>query len=178
MIMGIKRIDVTNFSASIYPLTENLIDVVLRLVKLLETPEDIEVLSKIYFKEILYRLLVTKQNIELLQLVFIESNAYKISKAISFMNKKLYETFLIEDIAKSVNMSESSFYKHFKTVTGISPLQYSKKIKLQEARRLMTLENMDITGAAFYVGYESTSQFSREYSSYFGTPPSRHIKYK
>ena len=82
----------------------------------------------------------------------------------------------MDDIAKSVNMSISSFHKHFKTITGISPLQYAKKLKLLEAKRLMTLENMDIEGAAFYVGYQSTSQFSREYSSYFGMAPGKHKK--
>ena len=174
--MNINKIDTTNFSASTYKLDDNLKNCVLRLMTLSQKPQDIEILSKIYLKEILYRLLVSNQNIELQQLAFIESNSYKISKAISFINQNLHETFLMDDIAKSVNMSISSFHKHFKTITGISPLQYAKKLKLLEAKRLMTLENMDIEGAAFYVGYQSTSQFSREYSSYFGMAPGKHKK--
>ena len=174
--LSLKKITSTNFSASTYLLTEDLKDSVLRLLKLTLEPKDIEVLSKIYLKEILYRLLVSNENIELQQLAFIESNSYKISKAISFINKNLYETFLIDDIAQLVNMSVSSFHKHFKTTIGISPLQYTKRLKLQEAKRLMILENMDIEGASFYVGYQSTSQFSREYSKYFGIAPAKHIK--
>ncbi len=174
--MSLNKVDTTNFSASTYYLDDDLKGSILRLIKLNDRPNDIEVLSKIYLKEILYRLLVSNQNIELQQLAFIESNSYKISKAISFINQNLHEAFLIDDIAKSVNMSISSFHKHFKTITGISPLQYVKKLKLLEAKRLMTLENMDIEGASFYVGYQSTSQFSREYSSYFGMAPGKHKK--
>lgn len=174
--MNLNKVDTTNFSASTYHLDEDLKSSIIRLVNLTQTPKDIEVLSKIYLKEILYRLLVSNKNIELQQLAFIESTSYKISKAISFINENLHETFVVEDIAKSINMSISSFHKHFKIITGISPLQYSKKLKLLEAKRLMTLENMDIEGAAFYVGYQSTSQFSREYSSYFGMAPGRHKK--
>lgn len=174
--INLNKIDKTNFSAATYSLDENLKDSIYRLVNLIQTPKDIKVLSKIYLKEILYRLLISNKNIELQQLVYIESNSYKISKAISFINENLHETFLIEDIAKSINMSISSFHKHFKAITGISPLQYSKKLKLLEAKRLITLENMDIEGAAFYVGYQSTSQFNREYSSYFGMAPGRYKK--
>ncbi len=174
--LNLKKQDSTSFSASKYPLTDDLKDVILRVVKLIKKPEDINILSKMYLKEILYRLLISNQNIELLQLAFVESNSYKISKAISYINKNLYDTFLIEEIAKLVNMSLPSFYKHFKIITGMSPLQYSKKIKLQEAQRLMSLENMDIEGTAFYIGYQSSSQFSREYTSYFGQSPSKHIK--
>jgi AraC-like DNA-binding protein len=174
--LNLKKIDSTNFCASTYSLDDDLKSSILRLIKLTQTPKDIDILSKIYLKEILYRLLVSNQNIELQQLAFIESKSYKISKAISFINQNLHETFLMDDIAKSVNMSISSFHKHFKTITGLSPLRYSKKLKLLEAKRLMTLENMDIEGAAFYVGYQSTSQFSREYSSYFGMAPGKHVR--
>lgn len=166
--MNLNKVDTPNFSVSTYTLDDNLKGSILRLVKLNETPKDVEVLSKIYLKEILYRLLVSNQNIKLQQLAFIESNSYKISKAITFINQNLHETFLMDDIAKLVNMSISSFHKHFKTITGVSPLQYAKKLKLLEAKRLMTLENMDIEGAAFYVGYQNS-----EYSSYFGMSPGK-----
>ncbi|WP_320035067.1 AraC family transcriptional regulator [Halarcobacter sp.] len=172
--LAINKINSTNFSASIYRLDNDLKDCVFRLLSLNKI--DIDALSKLYLKEILYRLLVSNQNKELQQLAFIESNSYKISKAITLINENIYDNFLVDDIAKEVNMSISSFHKNFKIVVGISPLQYIKKIKLQEAKRLMTLENMDISGASFYVGYKSCSQFSREYSSYFGMSPSKHIK--
>lgn len=172
--LSINKINSTNFSASIYRLDKDLKECVFRLLSL--EPNDIEALSKLYLKEILYRLLVSNQNKELQQLAFIESNSYKISKAITLINQNIYDNFLVDDIAKEINMSISSFHKNFKIVTGISPLQYIKKIKLQEAKRLMTLENMDIAGASFYVGYKSCSQFSREYTKYFGMPPSKHIK--
>lgn len=174
--LNVGKKNSSNFSASTYPLDDNLRGCVFRLVKLIQTPQDIEVLSKIYLKEILYRLLISNQNIELQQLAFIESTSYKIAKAISFINQNIHETILVDDIAKFVHMSISSFHKQFKTIVGISPLKYSKKLKLQEAKRLMVFENMDIEGASFYVGYKSTSQFSREYSSYFGMSPSLHIK--
>jgi AraC-like DNA-binding protein len=176
--LNFRKQNSTNFSASIYNLDEDLKDSIFRLVKLIEIPKDIKVLSNIYIKEILYRLLVSNQNIELLQLVFIKSNSYKISKAVSFINKNIYEKLLIDDIAQLLNMSVSSFHKHFKKIIGISPLQYIKKLKLQEAKRLMILENMDIEGASFYVGYQSTSQFSREYTNYFGITPSKQVKDK
>ena len=174
--VSLNKANTSNLSASTYTLDSDLKESVLRLVRLTQTPSDIEVLSKLYLKEILYRLLVSNQNIEFLQQVSIESNSYKISKAISFINQNIYETFLVNDIAKSVNMSISSFHKNFKTIIGISPLQYIKKLKLLESKRLMTLENMDIEGVSFYVGYQSTSQFSREYKNYFGISPGKDKK--
>ena len=171
--VSLNKANTSNLSASTYTLDSDLKESISRLVRLTQTPSDIEVLSKLYLQEILYRLLVSNQNIEFLQQVSIESNSYKISKAISFINQNIYETFLVNDIAKSVNMSISSFHKNFKTIIGISPLQYVKKLKLLEAKRLMTLENMDIEGVSFYVGYQSTSQFSREYKNYFGISPGK-----
>lgn len=159
-----------------YKINEELLDTVFRLFKLSKKGKDIETLLKMYKKELLYHLLITNKTIELLQLSFIEGNAYKISKAISFMNKDLYESLSIEEIAKRVNMSVSNFFKYFKTFTALTPLQYRKIQKLQEARRLMITQNMDISGAAFQVGYLSNSQFSREYTSYFGINPSLDIK--
>lgn len=168
--------DKSSFALSSYKLNEELLDIVFRLFKLSKEGKETEILTKIYKKEILYYLLFVNKTIELLQLSFIEGNTYKISKAINLINKDLHEHLSIEDIAKEINMSVSSFFKYFKTFTALSPLQYRKIRKLQEARRLMITQNMDISGAAFQVGYLSTSQFSREYTSYFGINPSVDIK--
>jgi len=158
------------------PYTEELLDAVHRLARLLYAPEDIAILEKMYLKEILYRLLVTEENPALRQLAFIEGNAYRISKAIAYINANLYARLNIDDLAAYAKMSVSAFHKHFKTVTQVSPLQYIKIQRLQNAKRLMVSENMDVSGASFHVGYQSVSQFSREYSNYFGMSPSEDIK--
>ena len=166
----------TRLAISSYTISDNLFEPVSRFVSLLKTPNDITALAPLYLKEILYRLLISHNNIELKQLAYIEGNAYKISQAISFINENLFKNISIEEIATNINMSVSSFHKHFKIITAISPLQFIKKQRLQKAKNLMLIENMDITGASYYVGYQSVSQFSREYSDYFGLNPSNDIK--
>jgi len=171
-----KKTTHTKLAMSSYNITENLLDATYRLVNLLKNPEDINVLSDLYLKEILYRLLISNNNTELKQLAFAEGNAYKVYQTILYINDNLFDLIFIEDLAKSVNMSISSFHKHFKTITSVSPLKYIKIQRLQKAKSLMVSENMDITGASFSVGYQSPSQFSREYTSYFGISPSLDIK--
>lgn len=171
-----KKTTHTKLAISSYNITENLLDATYRLVNLLKNPEDINVLSDLYLKEILYRLLISNNNTELKQLAFAEGNAYKVYQTILYINDNLFDLIFIEDLAKSVNMSISSFHKHFKTITSVSPLKYIKIQRLQKAKSLMVSENMDITGASFSVGYQSPSQFSREYTSYFGISPSLDIK--
>jgi len=171
-----KKTTHTKLAISSYNITENLLDATYRLVNLLKNPEDINALSDLYLKEILYRLLISNNNIELKQLAFAEGNAYKVYQTILYINDNLFDLIFIEDLAKSVNMSISSFHKHFKTITSVSPLKYIKIQRLQKAKSLMVSENMDITGASFSVGYQSPSQFSREYTSYFGISPSLDIK--
>lgn len=170
-----KTID-TKLAISSYDISNDLFEPISRFVLLLKKSNDIAALSHLYLKEILYRLLISHNNLELRQFAYIEGNAYKISQAISFINENLFENISIEKIANNINMSVSSFHKHFKIITAVSPLQYIKKQRLQKAKNLMLIENMDITGASYYVGYQSISQFSREYSDYFGLNPSSDIK--
>lgn len=171
-----KKVAKTTLAMQASDVTDVLLDPVLRLVKLAESPEDIPVLESMYLKEILYRLLMTENNLALQQLVFVEGNGYKISKAIAYINERLYERLNVEELAAQVNMSVSTFHKHFKIMTHVSPLQYIKMQRLQNAKKLMVSENMDVSGASFQVGYQSLSQFSREYSSYFGLSPSEDVK--
>lgn len=171
-----KKIRTTTLAMTASPFTDELLDAVYRLAKLIHSSEDVEILEKMYIKEILYRLLITEENLALQQLAFMEGNAYKIAKAIAYINDNLYERLNIDDLADYAKMSVSAFHKHFKTVTQVSPLRYIKMQRLQNAKRLMVSENMDVSGASFYVGYQSVSQFSREYSSYFGMSPSEDIK--
>ncbi len=166
----------TSLALSSYKVTHEILDTLMRLVDLMKKPKDIEILAPLYHKEILYRLLMANQHPEFRQLAYLEGNAYKVSQAISLMRSELFEPLSIQELAKSVNMSTSSFHRHFKNMIAMSPIQYRKMQRLQEAKRLMISENMDVSGAAFYVGYESISQFSREYSKYFGLPPSQDIK--
>ena len=167
----------TSLALSSYKVTHELLDAVMRLIDLMKTPKDIEILAPLYHKEILYRLLMNDKHAEeFRQLAYLEGNAYKVSQAISLMRENLFEPLSVAEVAKSVNMSVSSFHKYFKNMIAISPIQYRKIQRLQEAKRLILSENMDITGAAFYVGYESASQFSREYSKYFGLSPSQDIR--
>lgn len=150
-----------------------MLDAVLRLVRLLETPEDIPALAPLAMREILYRLLKGEHGWRLNQIVTDNSQAQRIARVISWLKEHFAEPLRIEDLAREVHMSTSSLHHHFKAVTAMSPLQYQKQLRLQEARRLMLSEDVDAATAGFRVGYESPSQFSREYSRLFGTPPAR-----
>jgi AraC-like DNA-binding protein len=157
--------------------TPPLLDAILRLVKLLDTPGDIPILAPLIIREILYRVLQGEQGELIKQFAYIGSQAYRISKAIHLINSDYSKPLLIEELAKEVNMSPSSLHKHFKKVTTLSPLQYQKILRLQVARRLLLTESLDAADAGFRVGYESPSQFSREYARMFGRPPSSDVKH-
>ncbi|OJT18637.1 AraC family transcriptional regulator [Archangium sp. Cb G35] len=150
-----------------------LLDAVLRLMRLLDTPEDIPALAPLAMREILYRLLKGEHGWRLNQIVTANSQAQRIARVIGWLKEHFAEPLRIEDIAREVHMSTSSLHHHFKAVTAMSPLQYQKQLRLQEARRLMLSEDVDAATAGFRVGYESPSQFSREYSRLFGAPPAR-----
>lgn len=152
-----------------------LIECVLRLVKLLETPQDIPILAPIVLREFYYRLLMGEQSKAVRQIATSGSNMQRIASAIQLIKAEFTQPIRIEDLARRVKMSTSSFHEHFKQVTSMSPLQYQKQLKLLEARRLMLTEDFDAIAAAYQVGYESPSQFSREYSRMFGAPPMRDI---
>lgn len=160
---------------SICSLSPDLAMAIERLVRLLETPKDIPILAPIIKKEIYYRLLTEGQNNRLQQILSIGTQTNKISKAIDWLKNNFNQPFYTHELALKVGMSESSFHQHFKTLTAMSPLQYQKKIRLNEAKRLMLIEKIDATEAAFNVGYESPTQFTREYKRFFGNPPAKDI---
>ena len=153
-----------------------LLDALIRLMHLLDSPEDIPVLSPLVIREILYRVLEGEQGALLRPFVVAGSHSNNIAQAIRRINRQFDQPLVIEQIANTVNMSASAFHKHFKRVTTMSPLQYQKTVRLQEARRLMLSETVPASEAAFRVGYESPSQFSREYARMYGRPPMHDIK--
>jgi AraC-like DNA-binding protein len=146
-----------------------------RLIDLLNEPKDIPILAPIIKREIFYRVLVGDQGGRLRQIVSAGSQSNQIARAIDWLKGNFTQPLRIEELASQVNMSTSTFHHHFRSVTAMSPLQYQKWLRLNEARRLLLAENQDATTAAFQVGYESPSQFSREYSRMFGAPPLRDI---
>jgi len=150
-----------------------MLDPVLRLLRLLDTPEDIPILAPLVKREILYRLLMNGQGARLRQIALQDSQTQRIAKVILLLRQHFDQPLRVESIARDVHMSVSSLHHHFKAVTAMSPLQYQKQLRLQEARRLMLIDMTDAATAAHRVGYESASQFSREYSRLFGAPPLR-----
>lgn len=146
-----------------------------RLMDLLAEQQDIPILAPVIQREIIYRLLVGDQGERLRQIASAGSQSHQIARAIDWLKGNFTRPLRIDDLATQVNMSTSTFHHHFRTLTAKSPLQYQKSLRLNEARRLMLTERLDATTAAFQVGYESASQFSREYSRFFGAPPLRDI---
>jgi AraC-like DNA-binding protein len=154
----------------------SILDAIFRLVRLLEHPKDIPFLAPIYTREILYRLLQGKYGVALAQIAMEGSSTYRIRDAIEQIINDCDKPLRIEELAEKARMSISSFHRHFKQVTAMSPIQFQKQLRLQEARRLLLSESADAADVAFRVGYESASQFSREYSRMFGSPPRTDIK--
>jgi AraC-like DNA-binding protein len=158
------------------PMELSMLDAVIRLVRLLDDPKDIPVLAPIYTKEILYRVLQGPHGSALKQIAIEGSYTYRISDVIEHIKNNYNKSIRIEELAEIANMSVSSLHRHFKEVTAMSPIQFQKQLRLQEARRLLLTESTDATDVAYQVGYESPSQFSREYSRMFGFPPIEDIK--
>ncbi|WP_041743264.1 AraC family transcriptional regulator [Collimonas fungivorans] len=153
----------------------SLLDAVLRLVQLLATPQDIPMLAPLAMREILYRLLQDEQGGMLQQIAMSDSQAQHVVKAIELIKRDYRLPLRIENLAREANMSSSSLHHHFKAVTAMTPLQYQKQLRLQEARRLLFAQIGDAATAGHLVGYESPSQFSREYNRMFGSPPARDV---
>jgi len=153
-----------------------LLDAVIRLARLLDNPRDIPMLAPLFTKEILYRVLQGEHGVTLEQIAVEGSSTYQINDVIEHIANNFDSSFRIEELAEIANMSVSSLHRHFKEVTAMSPIQFQKQLRLQEARRLLLTETADATDVAFRVGYESPSQFSREYSRMFGYPPRQDIK--
>jgi AraC-like DNA-binding protein len=155
---------------------EPLLECVLRLTRLLDMPQDISILGPMIIREIYYRLLMGEQGEAVRQIATSGSNMQRIAEVIKLIKADITKSMRVEELAQHASMSPSSFHYHFKAVTSMSPLQYQKQLRLLEARRLMLAENFDASNAAYQVGYESASQFSREYSRLFGAPPIRDIE--
>jgi AraC-like DNA-binding protein len=157
------------------PLSAELLDPLLRLARLLDAPQDLAALGPLIERELIYRLLTGEQGARLAQIATTGSQGHQISRAIRRLRECFDQPLRIEELAAQVNMSASSLHHHFRAMTAMSPLQYQKQLRLQEARRLLLAEQCDVATAAHRVGYESPSQFSREYSRMFGAPPLRDV---
>lgn len=155
------------------PVTPALLDAAVRLAGLLASPADIPVLAPLAEREILYRLMTGGQADRLRQIAMAESKLQQVNRAIGWIKRNYRKAFSIEIVAAEARMSPSALHQHFKAVTAMSPLQYQKQLRLQEARRLILANAYDAASAGFEVGYDSPSQFSREYSRLFGAPPLR-----
>ncbi|GAA4440103.1 AraC family transcriptional regulator [Bremerella cremea] len=161
---------------SVSTLSEPLLNAVLRLVRMLDDPLEYQVLAPMAKREIIFRLLVGDQGARLRHLAKFGGKSHRMVRAVNSIRSNFDQPMRIEDLASDVNMSVSSFHAHFKAATSMSPLQFQKKLRLQEARRLMLDENSDAAEAAFKVGYEDAAQFNREYKRQFGLPPKRDIE--
>jgi AraC-like DNA-binding protein len=155
------------------PLDANLLDAVVRLVRVIDSPGEACFMAPLIRREIIYRLLAGEQCDRLRYTVVQNGHAHHIARAIEQFHREFAQPLRIEHVAQQVGMSVSSFHHHFRAVTAMSPLQFQKRLRLQEARRLMVGEALDATSAAFRVGYSDASHFNREYKSLFGAPPMR-----
>ena len=163
-------------SISVEPLDEALVDALVRLVELLDEPVLVPSLAPLIQQEITIRLLAGPSGAQLRHLVAVGSPSQQIAKAVAWLKRNFAQTLHVDDLAARAHMSPSTFRQHFRAITGVSPLQYQKQLRLQEARQLMLNQNLDAGNAGGRVGYESASQFSREYARLFGEPPQRDIR--
>lgn len=166
------RADAESAGFGVSPVTPLLLDPWLRLLRLLDTPKDIPVIAPLLEREILYRLLQGPQGHVLRQIALADSRHSQIRRSIAWIRAHYNEPLRIETLVDLAGMSAASFHRHFKAATAMSPLQYQKTLRLQQARRLL-ITNPDASQAGYAVGYESASQFSREYARLFGAPPAR-----
>ena len=169
--LRIKKGDASAKAMNVSSVDADLLDAVVRLVRLVETPAERKVLAPLIIREIIYRLLSGGQGARLSHILASGGDTRRISKAIGHLREHFDEQLKMDEIARELGMSVSGFHHHFKSVTSMSPLQFQKHLRLQEARRLMLGEDMDAASAGFRVGYEDPSHFSREYKRHFGAPP-------
>jgi AraC-like DNA-binding protein len=166
--------DVRAINAS--SLDASLLDAVVRLVRLIDTPTEARVLAPLVTREIVYRLLTGEQSGRLRHIAVLGGYTSPIARAIERLRKNFDQSLRIDDVAREIGMSVSGFHHHFKAVTAMSPLQFQKQMRLQEARRLMLGEHLDAASAGYRVGYDDASHFNREYKSLFGLPPMRDVE--
>jgi AraC-like DNA-binding protein len=168
------RCDVRAMDVS--PLDVNLQDAVLRLVRLLDSHADAQVLMPLITREIVYWLLMGSQGARLRHLAITGGYTPLIARAIERIREDVAQPLRIEDLARELGMSVSGLHHHFKTITAMSPLQFQKQLRLQEARRLMLSEDLDAASTAYRLGYHDAAHFNREYKSLFGVPPIRDVQ--
>jgi AraC-like DNA-binding protein len=157
-------------------LDTNLLDATVRLIRLVDSPAEARMLMPLITREIIYRLLIGVQSDRLRHLAMMSGYTPDIVKAIERLRQDYDQPLHVEQLAQELGMSVSGFHHHFKAVTAMSPLQFQKQLRLQEARRLMLSENLDATTTAYRVGYSDASHFNREYKSVFGVPPMRDMQ--
>lgn len=153
--------------------TPELLDASVRLMRLLDRPGDIASLAPLIEQEILYRILTGPAGAQLINIAIADSHGNRVARAIAWLKENFAGSLRIEELAEHVGMSVSSFHHHFKSITAMTPVQYQKQLRLHEARRLMLVEGLDVGNAGHRVGYQSPSQFSREYSRLYGLSPAR-----
>jgi AraC-like DNA-binding protein len=154
----------------------DLLNACVRLVRLLESPDQYRLIGPLVIREIVYRLLTGEQAHRMRHLAMVGGHAHRMVRAVNKLREEFSKPLRIGDVAKEIGMSISGFHAHFKAVTAMSPLQFQKQLRLQEARRLMLTESLDAGEAGFQVGYYDLSQFSREYKRHFGDPPVKDIR--
>jgi AraC-like DNA-binding protein len=153
--------------------SDELLDAVIRLVRLLDQPRDRQVLAPLITREILWRLITGEQGATVRQLGLADSSLAHIARAVRWIRDHYRQPFRVDEVARLAGMSVSAFYHNFQAVTAMSPIQFQKQIRLQEARLLLATQPKDVAGVGYQVGYDSPSQFSREYRRQFGAPPSQ-----
>lgn len=158
-----------------WPLDDTIMSAFERLIRLLDYPNDIDFLASLIQQEIYYRLLSVEQGNKLRQLVVSGSHTHRIAQATDWIKSHLNQPIMVDNLASRCGMSISGFHQHFKEITQLSPLQYQKSLRLMEARRLIKMHGAQISQIAMQVGYESPSQFSREYKRLFGVSPSSEL---
>jgi AraC-like DNA-binding protein len=166
---GVPAVDVSALDA-------DLLDATLRLVRLADRPDEYRALAPLVLREIVYRLLRGEQGGRMRQLATLGGQVHRIARAVDKLRQDFAKPLRVEDVARELGMSVSGFHAHFKAVTAMSPLQFQKHLRLQEARRLMLSENLDAGEAGYRVGYDDQSHFSRDYKRHFGDPPMRDVE--
>lgn len=173
--MSAPPVAATARGLAVSPVESSLLDAVTRLVALLDSPRDVVPLAPLVLREITYRVLSSPDGARLRQIAAVGAPAQQVARTIHWLKDHFADALMIKSLARKASMSPSAFHRHFKDVTAMSPLQYQKRLRLQEARRLMLGDGLDAAEAALRVGYESPSQFSREYRRLFGAPPRQDV---
>lgn len=174
--LPMPRTQQTGRGMAVSRVTARLLGAFQRLLDLVDVPEDIPVLAPLIQREIVYRLLVGEQGPRLRQLGAVGTQSNQLAQAIDWLKKNFTHPLRVDELAAHARMSTSTFHRHFRELTAMSPLQFQKRLRLHEARRVMFTDHLDATSVALQVGYESSTQFNREYSRLFGAPPLRDIK--